>query len=527
MFGSTCLTFAQDRCPHDTMYYSRFINGSTTKTPEARYIYFGPEINTGEGKIRSRILQNFKNGAYVNVWKDEYVPHQPSGNYSEYIYSKWDSATAAWKPNYKDVYTYGSNNLWTELYNQEANQAGVLENGEKYTRTFNAQNRVTSYLTSVWDNGAWRNKSLRNFTYQADTLNLLELTQIWDVSGDAWVNYEKTERTFDASGREISNAQFGWDDKNNNWKGSTMTVQEYNQQGFVTSLETLIWNLGSGLLEKNSRTLYKPNTAGKSIIDSVQSWWGGAYNTIAIRHYTYNASNELLTYRLINLGSMGEVTQNFLSTRTLDAGNRPLEVFEQDSSSAGGGVWRPYRRWTYTYDANGNKLTEAYDVRQGNADTLSNFNRTKITYNSMNKILTRLDERYNLTAAQWYPTNRAVNEYNANGLLTASESMSNWDVNGSFYLYHGREEYICKAGSVGTNELSKHGFKVYPNPVENADFITIESPVSGNYEMIDLNGRIVDSGQISSGSNFVNISQLNSGLYILLVNKHSFKILVQ
>ncbi|MFN8294430.1 MAG: hypothetical protein U0T72_11960 [Chitinophagales bacterium] len=53
---------------------------------------------------------------------------------------------------------------------------------------------------------------------------------------------------------------------------------------------------------------------------------------------------------------------------------------------------RPYRRWTYTYNANGDKLTEKYELRQGSADTLSNVNRVTYTYNANNHLLTSVAE---------------------------------------------------------------------------------------------------------------------------------------
>jgi len=277
----------QENCPHDTVYNSKFVDGSTTQTPVSRIIYFGPEVNGGDGSTRAS-FQVFKNGSYVNNWKEVYVIHQPTGSYSEYLYSLWDSATAAWKPNYKENFTFGSNNLWSEFIIQDENQSGVLENSEKSARTFNTKNRVTNYITSVWNNGAWRNKSQRNNTYQADTLLLSDVTQTWDTAASAWVNDGKIERTFDAAGRETSYAQFNWDVNTNAWIGSFMQVATFNAQGFQTALEELFWNAGTSSFDKAARTLYTPNAAGKSTIDSMQNWnsVAGAYISYAVRYYT-------------------------------------------------------------------------------------------------------------------------------------------------------------------------------------------------------------------------------------------------
>lgn len=513
----TGAVFAQQNCPHDTSYSYKFVDGSTTKTPVGRTIYFGPSINGGDGDLRSNLYQEFKNAGYVNKSKNEYVLHQPSGGFSEYLYSLWDSATAAWKPNYKEVLTFGSNNLWTELYYQEANQSGVLENIEKYTRTLNAKNRQTNYITSVWKNGAWRNKSQRNNTYQADTLLLLELNQNWDTTGSAWVNDSKTERTFDAAGRETSNAQFSWDANTSAWKGTYMVVRTFNSQGFLSALEELFWNAGTSSFAKAARTLYTPNSAGKSTIDSMQNWNSGAnaYISYAVRYYTYNASNELLTYRQLTVNTSGVVTANFLSTRTLDAGNRPLEIFDQDSSSAGGGVWRPSRRWTYSYNANGDKLTEKFEFRQPSADTLSNVNRSTFTYNANNQLLTSLTENWNATTSAWVPGYGSLNEYNNDGKRVASESTNNWNATGNYFNDHNRTEYICKQAGVGIANIAEVEMNIYPNPTNNIINIQTDATIEA-VNVYNLQGQNVMS--ITSNSHQFDMAHLHSGTYIIQIN---------
>ncbi|MFN8294225.1 MAG: T9SS type A sorting domain-containing protein [Chitinophagales bacterium] len=513
----TGVVFAQENCPHDTVYNSKFVDGSTTQTPVSRIIYFDPEVNGGDGAIRSSIEQVFKNGSYVNSRKEEFVIHQPSGSYSEYLSSLWDSATAAWKPDYKAVFTFGSNNLWTEYYYQEKNQSGVLENVKKYTRTFNAKNIETNYITSVWNNGAWRNKSQSNRTYQADTLLLLYVAQNWDTAASAWVNGFKEERTFDAAGRETSYAQFNWDVNTNAWIGSFMQVATFNAQGFQTASEGLYWNAGTSSFRKSSRTLYTPNAAGKSTIDSVQTWnsVAGAYISHTVRLYTYNASNAMLTYRSLMVNASGVVTSNFLSTKTLDAGNRPLEIFEQDSSSAGNGLWRPYRRWTYTYNANGDKLTEKYELRQGSADTLSNVNRVTYTYNANNHLLTSVAETWNATTSAWVPSWGNLNEYNNDGKRVASESTNTWNATGNYFANHNRSEYVCKAIGVGIDEAMQSLVKIYPNPATTVLQVSSEEALL-SIAIVDLFGRKVFTQAVNEAKQTqIDVSKMAASTYFI------------
>jgi hypothetical protein len=74
--------------------------------------------------------------------------------------------------------------------------------------------------------------------------------------------------------------------------------------------------------------------------------------------------------------------------------------------------------------------------------------------------------------------------------------------------------------TLGTESFSSNSFTVYPNPAR--DLVTLEGSNNAtimSYKVVDLNGRIVKSMEnISENSAQINISDLQSGVYMMTIN---------
>jgi len=83
---------------------------------------------------------------------------------------------------------------------------------------------------------------------------------------------------------------------------------------------------------------------------------------------------------------------------------------------------------------------------------------------------------------------------------------------------------IVKLASVLVNSLNefREPFIVfYPNPVKNNLIIKVMNLYNDNYFSItDLNGKILYNGILNAGQNSINVSMLNSGIYILRISNH-------
>lgn len=77
-----------------------------------------------------------------------------------------------------------------------------------------------------------------------------------------------------------------------------------------------------------------------------------------------------------------------------------------------------------------------------------------------------------------------------------------------------KENFIEVENIVGLNETKKELLTVYPNPVNNKLFVQSESKIEHVY-IFDLLGKKVLSVSYSNGSNSINLSSLNEGVYFL------------
>ena len=87
-------------------------------------------------------------------------------------------------------------------------------------------------------------------------------------------------------------------------------------------------------------------------------------------------------------------------------------------------AWVNYKRDTYTYDANGNMLTELEEYWQG---SWVNSERWTYTYDANGNMLTRLDEQWQTNA--WVNYYRWTYTYDANGNSITGKSeewQGNW-----------------------------------------------------------------------------------------------------
>lgn len=69
------------------------------------------------------------------------------------------------------------------------------------------------------------------------------------------------------------------------------------------------------------------------------------------------------------------------------------------------------------------------------------------------------------------------------------------------------------------DELDKGGYSVYPNPA--SDVLNVELPAGadGTVKLISTTGGVVYSSEVTSSDQSINVNQLNSGVYILQVEK--------
>lgn len=79
--------------------------------------------------------------------------------------------------------------------------------------------------------------------------------------------------------------------------------------------------------------------------------------------------------------------------------------------------------------------------------------------------------------------------------------------------------------TVSIDENNEVAFVVYPNPAEN--YVMIESVKEAEVTIYSINGQMVSSQTICEGTNTIDVSNLNAGMYFMQVNETMVKIVVK
>ena len=295
------------------------------------------------------------------------------GSTSAYSAAVLDSviSTAGRNDKSKAVYTYdasGRNNLTTS-YTWSANQWVYLSKTEN---TFDANGNVIESIYSMWDNNVWANMTRQLYTYDAHNAKTSMTYQGWN--GSAWENssrytYENREDgkcknavyynwfegkwfeadsnaySYNAAGDMLAIRSFRYHHKESGyevegWFNNSYVSYSYDEEGQQIQRLSQAWNESTKMFVNNNKYDYEYDEKGDMSHHSYSYWKNNAWEQQHSKDYTYNDIH-LLTQSIL---------QNCASGTCVNS--------QKDD---------------YTYDAEGNRLTESYFDWTGSDWTLINY----------------------------------------------------------------------------------------------------------------------------------------------------------
>jgi Secretion system C-terminal sorting domain len=75
----------------------------------------------------------------------------------------------------------------------------------------------------------------------------------------------------------------------------------------------------------------------------------------------------------------------------------------------------------------------------------------------------------------------------------------------------------CQDPALSTANFDDNKVSFYPNPIT-GNQLTLQTKSTGEYTMYNGTGQLVKKGQLSDGENSINVSTLNSGIYLISIN---------
>jgi hypothetical protein len=276
----------------------------------------------------------------------------------------------------------------SQKFNLDSKLPVVIQRMFDNQSTENLHNRVSIYnvettreymlyqmLYETWEGGEWVYISLETFTYNDQNQMIEILTQIWEFG--AWVNSMNFINTYDINGNIIEMMIQMWDATG--WLDYMIMTIEYNEYNLIYQIQTEInmfveWiiisittyyydgdlllieeitqahDFFSGLLVNSDRTTYFYDAQENQIERIYQIWIDNDWVNDARTTWQYDGNNyETERMHQYWIGADWENSTRY--TSSYDASYNLIEELKEIWSPYR--TWDYYRKWIYSYEAQG------------------------------------------------------------------------------------------------------------------------------------------------------------------------------
>jgi len=439
------------------------------------------------------------------------------------ILSRWDYDENKWVGISKDEYHYdASGNIIVQTEFNYAYQKGWWiskhtinhfdESGNMIFREVNNYH-ITSGSVQPWYK--------KEYSYDEKGNETLEIGYDWDVPSNAWEESSRYKKTYsyDSIGYLLSWTRFHY--WNSTWEPSSKQDFQYDSHGNLTLDALYIWqpHLSIWTGSEKEEWLYDEN-------DSLISWshfdWDG-YTDKWIRgdfnrRYFYDEDYNhliLLEYRAIYEAvpsGMGHEVKYIKH----DWYHKHEYYYDQEghdtlykSSESGDPTdmenWECQPKRYKAYDDNGylTLLTEVGSSRK------------EFKYNEFG--IQIMASEYDWVAGEWLGILRWEDNYDENDLKLMHADL-HWDHGSKSWMIAEKAFYYWSEHILTSQSTRRsQSLLVYPNPTDGLLRIELPGPENYSLDVYTTNGKKVYAARINNGENSIDLSELNPGLYFLIL----------
>ncbi len=396
--------------------------------------------------------------------EDDYYRYIPRNGGTDTLYGyKWNRELEEWILRCRIIKTLNDEELPTEKLVQIFTPDSLWLDGLFFEYSYNDGYDLTEVVIQHYrpDSMVWVNHFRMERTYNDDgNLNDI-LTQWWSRFNEEWVDHHNKVFTYnnDLLVADTVKIYFHFSDE---WRKFFYNEYGYNDSGLKITKTNYLWSPFFDFWLENYRLVYSYDDAGENIIlvtGQVRPSPDADWKDVTRYNYTWD-----------------------------DDDNLSLYVFEKwihwDS------VWVEKVMIDYTYDDAGNLSQFVWQFKPMMDTVWHNFKQAFFTYDDMGNMLEKTEQRWAIDEEDWVNFRRWVMAIQYNVITD---------------IYDNQEEEI-KA--------------IFRNPYQNGDMIQLDGLEEKPYtaQIFDINGRVVETYQLSGNNQFVLQNKLNTGLYILTIS---------
>lgn len=357
--------------------------------------------------------------------------------------------------------------------------------GRKITY-FNSSNKDIKNFYQNWNSvlSIWENTAKDTSVYDFAMNKTQHSTIFWNTSSNTWFNVQRQLYSYNSSNLKIEEISQTWSTTLNNWENLNKLNYSYNSNSKVTEMLYQGWIVASGSWLNNGRVSITYNSFNYPTEEIEQTWSTGLGNWVNFRKTTFAyPSSQIEDQRII---------QNW---------------------NASTSSWENFERVDFDYDINKRKIEEVKYSWNGFSGIWLNSSILSWTYNANNDILTELKQDWAFPGV-WENEYKYSYHYTPDNHLVAMDYENDWNTTSSTFDTREREEYICRLIPTSVSDLESATLTIYPNPLS-AEKLHIILEKENTVLIMDMKGKVVYNKAIEAGENQINLSSLQSGLYIV------------
>lgn len=353
----------------------------------------------------------------------------------------------------------------------------------------NAQEQIfnipETWDIDIWNGGSWLHFSNIEYTFNENCMPTLVESQVLDFGSGVFVDSSRLTITYNGNNEPLENINELWNVESNSWENELRTTYIYNSENLTTTQnyewQNEAWVLVEVIIEEYDTQAMTYEVIYQDYVSATDTYVNTGRNVI--QYNNFERIDNILYY--------------------------DWDIVEDD--------WVHRSRQTYVYDTNQlatQSILEDWEGEQWVNDVLEVF-----TYDANHFLIETLKSDWN-TASSSYETNSRElitndEEGNPIEMITQSYLFGSW-VNST----RDRRTYPdCL--TLSDEEVAFEEINIYPIPA--TDELTIENTTQQDFalQLFDINGKLIKAEQLLNYRNNLDVSSLNSGVYILKLSNQS------
>ncbi|WP_047547492.1 T9SS type A sorting domain-containing protein [Psychroserpens sp. Hel_I_66] len=339
-----------------------------------------------------------------------------------------------------------------------------------------------TWETDIWLGTEWKHISTVDYTFNSACLPNYALLQALDFPTDMFVNSIQLEISYNANSQMETSTNELWDVNLQDWVNDRRSDFTYIGNN-LTLIEIYIWENDDWQINETIENTYNSSNL---LVEALYQEWDVMSSSLVNREkndFTYTAFPQIDT--IVN------------------------STWDIDNS-----IWISNSRVIYVY--NSNDMVSSEISQNWNTIEWINNNLETYTYDGNGFLIECLKSDWNPSTTVYEPTQREFYTNNSEGSPTVVVDQAN--IFGTWTNTTRDRRTYPSCQTLDIEEVVFVDFEIYPNPVQDQLIVKTSLNSAITIEVLDINGRLIHAQSLTDSINKVDLSGLNSGMYLLRIS---------